>query len=251
LTFHSLAINYFSDFGASIGIGVFSYILGIIGLVLSWKNKKEYAIVYCGLLVLCIYSIFSSMMLLFFDMVFSFFGGLAFVKLLNGNWQSSTLKNYVILLSLCGLIFSSGSFINRFSQSGPDTREIVSLEWLKNKITNQEKVFSYYEYGFLIHAYSGAEVYTDKRYYQSSKDKIRIIASQDIFNSRDLKYILTFLNKNNLEYIWINKRMKNGEVWSKNDDGLLLVLANSINFKRIYNYKDIEIWQKTNSPLTQ
>jgi len=153
------------------------------------------------------------------------------------------LKNNVLLLILCGLIFSSGSFINRFSHSGPEYGEVLSLQWLEHKFSNNEKVFSYYEYGYLITAYSGAEVYTDKRYYQSSRDKMRIIQSNDVFSSRNLKNITNFLKKNDLTYIWINQEMKDGLIWSNEDEGMLFVLASSNSFKRIYKYLGVEIWK--------
>jgi hypothetical protein len=241
-TLHSLLTTYISDLGAIFGMGIFALFISLIGLVLSWKNKKENTIIYFALISLFISSLFDSSFILFIDLILAYYSGLAIMIIWNRKWDSITLKNYVLLLILCGVIFSSGSYLNRFSKIHPDYSEILSLEWL-NKVDPDGKILSYYEYGFLIKGISGADTYTDKKYFLYSKDKKKINSTNEIFKSRDLKKITTFLDRNNIAYIWINEKMKKGQVWKKEDEGILLILQNSINFKKVYDYLGVEIWQ--------
>ena len=66
--------------------------------------------------------------------------------------------------------------------------------------------------------------------------------SMTIFNSRNLKTTTQLLDKYNITYIWIDKKMKTGQVWEKENQGLLFLLKNSERFKSVYDLDEVEIW---------
>ncbi len=242
ISLYNLVTYYISDLGSLFGFSIFIFFLGLFGIFFSWKTKKEKALSYFILIFLFICSLYASFIILFITLILSYFAGLAFMKITEREWESTTLKSYVILLIFCGLLFSSGSYLNRILQEGPKNAEIISLEWLKSNVPEGD-VFSYHKYGFIINSISRFKTYTDNNYLLYSKDKARILKSEEIFASRNLKNITLFLNDNNLNYIWINQKMKNGEVWEKPEEGMQFVLLNSISFKKIYDYQEVEIWQ--------
>ena len=43
--------------------------------------------------------------------------------------------------------------------------------------------------------------------------------------------------------IWIDSQMKDGQVWTKEDEGLLFLFSNKETFRRVYNKEGIEIWE--------
>jgi len=241
LTIDKLIQYYISDFGADPGLGIFSVFIGIIGIIISWKDKKNHTIFYYTIISLALMSLYNTLILIFLDMLLIFYGGYALSILLKSRWSSPILKNYVLILAICGLLFSSGSYIKRLSEAGPYYPEILSLKWLKTK--NKSIVLSHYEYGFLIEAISEFESYTDKSYFLHSKDRTRIQLSNEIFQSRNLNKIKRFFDTSDIRYIWINKAMKQGQVWEKSEQGIVLILENSREFKKIYNYLGIEIWE--------
>lgn len=243
LSIYFLLTNYISDFGALIGFGFFTLFLAFLGLILSWNEKNKNTILYYTLLALFICSLYDIFLILFIDLILSYYAGFAFIKIWKSKWQSNVLKNYVILLILCGLIFSSGSYLNEMSKVGPEKSEILSLVWLESKIGPDKRILSHYEYGYLIKAFSQANPYIDKNYFLRSKNKLKIELSNDIFASRNLKEILGFFNKEKIEYLWINQDMKEGRVWKKENEGILLILQNSLNFEKEYDYLGIEIWK--------
>ncbi len=244
---HYLLTNYVTDIGALFGFGAFSLLLGLIGIIASWKEKKKYGIIYYSLAWLSICSLYDIRILVFAELIIVYFSGLAVMKIMERAWESTTLKNYVLLLVFCGVLFSSASFINRLSRNGPTENEAVSLGWLAEQ--REGRVFSHYEYGYMIEAISNKVPYTDKAYYLHSLDKQKIMQSDLVFQSRDLKNITSFFSENNISYIWINEKMKRGEVWKKDEEGLLFVLENSLAFKKIYDYKKIEIWKYIKRPF--
>jgi hypothetical protein len=246
LSAHYLITTYVADLGATYGFGVFGLIPATVGLILSWKKKKENAILYYAIFGLAICSLYDVKLLLFIDLILAYYAGLAIYHLWKSKWVSDVLKNYVVLLIFCGLIFSAGSFINKLAETGPNYAEVLSLKWLK-KNYESGKVLSHFEYGFLIEGISGAEAYINKKYYLLSADKTKVVESNEIFGSRDFNIIALFLSKNNIRYIWINSKMKQGQIWDSKDDGILLILQNSNNFIKIYDYLGIEIWLFSNT----
>ena len=67
--------------------------------------------------------------------------------------------------------------------------------------------------------------------------------TNDIFYSRNINKTLDLINENNLTYILITKEMKQGQVWTSNDQGLLFLIRYYASFKNIYDDDNIELWQ--------
>ena len=67
--------------------------------------------------------------------------------------------------------------------------------------------------------------------------------SEEIFQSRDLKTVVSLLSQNNIRYIFIDEKMKEGLVWKRPDQGMLLLLKNNETFKNIYDQDNMEIWE--------
>ena len=66
--------------------------------------------------------------------------------------------------------------------------------------------------------------------------------TQEIFKSREFKRTVQLLEDNKISIIWIDKSMKNGQVWNSNDEGLLYMFRND-RFLKIYDTNGIEIWR--------
>ncbi|MBD3203620.1 hypothetical protein GF327_04955 [Candidatus Woesearchaeota archaeon] len=234
--------NHVTDLGADFGFGIFSIALSLIGLLISWRKKTRFSLYYFVIAILGIYSVYYPGFLIFLEFFLCFFAAIAFIKLKNLKWQLSILKEYALLLIICGLFFSSVSYINRAVSFPPHINEIQSLKWLQNNSDQGSIIFSHYTNGNLIQAVSKRPVITDIEYYESSRDRIRIKDSESIYYSRDLIVTKSLLNKYNISYIWINPVMKN-KVWETSDQGLLFLMKNSRIFTNIYLEENIEIWK--------
>ena len=154
--------------------------------------------------------------------------------------NSSAIKNLTILAIICGISFSTISYIERISNLEPNNEVISSLEWLKNQ--PQGVVLSHYEKGFWIETIAGKSVVMDGLFDYSPNVEERYADSNIIFNSRSLKTTSEILDKYEIRYIWIDHKMKGGQVWDKENQGLLFILRNSERFKRVYSLDEIEIW---------
>ena len=235
-----IVLTKITDFGATRGVGIFGVLLALLGIMLSWKEKDRHAIVYLGLICLFLASLIRPSLIVFIDLMLAYYAGSALFLLWRSAWESETLKYYVLILVICGLIFSSGSYIRSLSQAPPTYGETKSMQWLSAR---EGKVLSYYRYGHFIRTLSGNEVYTDPTYYETSRDKTKIRQSQEIFQSRSYENITQFFIRNNITYLWVNPQMTEGLIWQDEDQGMRLIMHNSREFSRPYNYLGVEIWK--------
>ncbi len=238
--------DFISDFGALIGIGIFNIILAIAGFFLMWKKKKEHLFIFLLLLIMIASSFYEKNVIVYLTFVFSVFAGYAFVKIRDMQWEVNIIKNLTMLLIICGLAFSTISYLNRVSTMQPDNEVIKSLDWLKHYSEPNKIVFSHYSKGFWINAIAEKPVMIDSmfEYYPDAKEKFN--NSEEIFYSRNLKNTKSLLEKYNINYIWIDNEMKQGLVWEKEQQGLLFLFRNNETFNNIYNNQGIEIWEVKN-----
>ena len=235
--------NNISDLGALAGVGVFSILLAFAGFFLMWKKKKKYTFTILLFFIMLLSLFYVNYASFYMSFVLAVLAGYSFVAVISMKWEVKSIKNLTILLIICGLTFSTISYLDRISNMQPDKEIIKSLDWLKHYSEPDEIVFSHYSKGFWINAVAERPTVTDKmfEYYPSAKEKFN--DSLEIFYSRNLENTKTLLNKYNISYIWIDNEMKQGLVWEKEQQGLLFLFRNNETFNNIYNNKGIEIWQ--------
>lgn len=66
---------------------------------------------------------------------------------------------------------------------------------------------------------------------------------QTLFYTRNADLAKKILTKYNIKYILITNEMKEGLVWNQKDEGLLFVLENSKEFRRVIYSDKVEIWR--------
>jgi hypothetical protein len=231
-----------SDLGSQTGMGIFCFVLGIIGLFTSWNDKKDLKPIYLLILLLlidCFYFEYANIYLIF---LFSIFAGTALTRLIRIKWEFEFLKEFTILLLIFGLLFSTISYTNRSSYAEPDKDMKKALDWLEDRPGNMI-VFSTYNNGFWIQYWANKPVLTDGLFnFNNAKQKFE--DSEQIFHSRDIEKTKELMSKYNIQYIFIDPKMKEGSVWNKKE-GLWYLLGNNATFKSIYQRNDIEIWEYT------
>jgi len=233
--------QFISDLGGFIGLGIFTLILGIIGLIMAWKYKKYLKNIYILILLLFFIGFYLNYANIYLNLIFSIFAGIAISHIIKRRWEVKSLKNLTLIVLICGLLFSTISYTTRISISEP-TKDIQNaLEWLRSNSKKNELILSHYSKGFWIEYLANRKALTDNLFnYKNMKQKLQ--DSNDILSSRNLDTTKRLMNKYNIKYIFIDPQMKNGQVWNKKQ-GLLYCLGNNETFKSIYNKKGVEIWE--------
>jgi uncharacterized membrane protein len=239
----SILTELISDLGALHGLGVFSIILAIIGFSIMWKQRKEHSLIFIPLLVMIIFLFYNKTVVVYLLFLSSILAGKAFDEIAKMKWEIKIIKDLTLILIICGILFSTVSYISRTSKINPDENIINSLDWLSHYSMAGETVFSHYSRGFWINYVSGRNTMINQNFEYLPDAERRFNDSNEIFYSRNLEKTKNLLYRYNIDYIWIDEEMKNGLVWEKEDEGLLFLFRNNETFKNIYNNQGIEIWK--------
>ncbi len=238
----NMLTDFLADMGANIGFGLFNIILAGIGFVIKWREKKRLFIFYA------LISFFLLSMLLFtfqgaayLNFALALLAGFGFVWLLDVKWELSMIKSLTMTIIVCGLIFSSLSYLNRASLSMPDEQFAQSLKWLASYASPEDVVLSHYSYGFWIEYFTGNKVMMDDlrtpNYESIQVDYNKILFSRSLEDTKEL------LSEYKIKQIIITDEMRSGLVWSREEEELLFLFRNNETFKNVYNKDYVEIWE--------
>ena len=133
----------------------------------------------------------------------------------------------------------------------PDQGMVDALRWMRDNTPRQGNTLTHYENGYLVTAIAKRSVvsdsYLDSNYHQKFMYKVE----ESIFYSRDLEEVKKLFAAYEVKHIVLNNKMKNGFVWSKENEGLLFLLTNKKTFQKIYDKKGVEIWNvKDSMPIS-
>jgi len=226
-----------SDFGGNIGIGISALILALFGFMKTWKQKYKYLFVYFAialLFVACKYLFFA---IIYLNIPIVIFASIALNELLYKKWELKFIKQIAVIALVCTFLFSAVSFVNRSANEQPSDSIVKSLVFLRNQ--KQGIVFSHPSKGFWINYYSHKPVLMDKL----DKDPELENLTTDLYYSRSFKNSTKILDEHKIRYIWIDEKMKNGQVWTKPEQGLLFLFVDERLFTQIYKKNGIEIWE--------
>ncbi|MDO8740142.1 MAG: hypothetical protein Q7J54_01055 [Candidatus Woesearchaeota archaeon] len=238
----NLLQNFVSDFGSLTGLSIFGILLALAGLAITWKKNYHYSSFYLIVIMSFVLSFYADIFRFYINFLVAVSSGLCLVYISKMKWQFKLIRNLTVLILVCGLLFSSTSFIARLSAYPPTEEMIKSLEWLNGYDDSANTVLSHYKNGFWIEYY-GKKAVLDKNFYFTPNLLLTYNETETIFYSRNLERTAKLLNKYDVTYIWITPEMKNGEVWSKENEGLLFLFRNKEFFDKIYDENSIEIWQ--------
>ncbi len=238
----NILVNIFSDLGSTAGYGIFALLLSFIGLYHIWKLKK-YIIIYALFFLLVLSSFFIPEIYIYLGFIIPVFAGYGLFYLIKKKWKVDLIKTLTVILIVCGLLFSTLSYINSKSNSLPDQKTFKSLNWLKENSATTDVIFSHHSKGLWIETVGSRPVVLDSRIYYINSLKEKLNDSNTTFYSRNLKTTKSILDKYNIKYIYIDEKMKQEQVWTREQQGLLFLFRNSKTFKKVYNKSSIEIWE--------
>ena len=160
---------------------------------------------------------------------------------MKGKWEIKPLRKLTLLFLIYGLLFSSISYIGRVSVSEPDKDVQRALEWLNDNTNEDDVIFSHYSKGFWIEYWADRPVITDGLFnYNDAKQKLEY--SDTLLHSRNTETIGKLMDKYDVKYIFVDKKMKKGQIWDKKE-GLWYAFRNNQTFKSVYYKDEVEIWK--------
>ncbi len=242
-----LTENYFtfilSDLGGYLGISIFLVFFLFFGLSYLWKSKYKYLHIYSLFLISILLIILNKEFIVYASFLFFYLASVGLNHLLKSNWESETIRKLSTVLLLIGILFSFYTSFNSVKNSLPNNELFQALSGLEHYGDNTEVVLSHHKYGVLINSISNKRNYIDSNYYYIKDLPERYKDMQTLFYSRNANLVKSTMEKYNIKYILITKDMKEGLVWNENDEGLLFVLQNSKEFRKIIDNDYAQVWK--------
>ena len=242
----SFSAIYLSSLGSLVGFDIFMLFLAVMGFFYTWGRKQRLMGLYLSLLILLIAAYTQGTDFnIYANLIFSFFAGIAFYRLVLMRWDLEFIEKLTILLIILGLVFSGLSYVNRISSLQPDDGLLDSLAWLKEHSEKGSIILCPPQYGYWVEFGSERKVILDSAPELIKDSEIRFKDLNELFFSKELEITRDIIEKYNISYLIVDNEMKNGLIWSENDEGLLFLLRNNETFKKEYSHIGIDIWKIT------
>lgn len=216
-----LLINFFVYFGDSVGNSLTLLSLAVLGVVFVWERSFEKNLYYLYLITLLVTSLYFSSIRLILLVFMSFFAYKAISYLYVYDWEFNDLKYATLTVMLAGLILSTIVFVD--NEQNSDTLDKINAAKELSAYSNGE-VISSEENGFIISYFSNNPVLLDKNSYLYDDYENKLELQDEIFYERRSQIALNLLEDNYISYLFIDETMKQGLIWSSENEGLLFVL---------------------------
>ncbi|KHO44961.1 MAG: hypothetical protein QS98_C0014G0012 [archaeon GW2011_AR3] len=243
----SFVSSFFAGIGSAAGISIFVIILSVQSIFITWPKKERFWPVYTIIAVLSLLVLLNKDFVLYANIAICALSVLAFFHLIKSRWEIKLLKKMTLLVLVCGILFSAINNVATISKAEPSVKTVAALSWLgQNRYSiglAEGTMLSHYSNGVWIEYFTGMPSFMDSKFEFAPNPNGRYEISEEIFQSRDLKTVVSLLSQNNIRYIFIDEKMKEGLVWKRPDQGMLLLLKNNETFKNIYDQDNMEIWE--------
>ncbi|HLC46401.1 MAG TPA: hypothetical protein VJI75_01535 [Candidatus Nanoarchaeia archaeon] len=233
-----------SDFGSMHGFSVFFLMLAIIGFFSSWKEKKKDYPIYAsiaGFIMLALVTGSHAQSLLVFPL--AILAGQGIVKVTSFDWRFDIIRTLTYVLIACGIIFSTLSYGSRLVDAAPSEDLATALSWLKNNSNEERVILSNPDNGYWIEWFSTRKAFIDSYHSTTQAYGRKNEAAEEVFYESAIEEAQKKLDLNEIDYLLITPDMRLGEIWNKDDQGLLRLLRNNETFKNVYAKENIEIWK--------
>jgi len=224
-----------SDLGAISGIGFFTLLLAIIGLALTWKNKKYYPIYFFILITIPTY-IYNPQTIFYLSLITIFFATVGFIKMFERVWTLAMLKKLTFFILILGLLFSSLTYLDRIDQNEPFQNEVEILKWVKENIPKEKIIFSSPENSYFVRYFAERQPFYER--HKKEHAVMRNNQTKIVLKSTYISTTFPILEKNNISIIYITPRIK---LTYPKEQGLLFLLKNE-RFKLVHSHEGAEVW---------
>ncbi len=235
----SVLSRLFFDLGSPYGLGLFIVLFSIVGAISSWSQKYSSTFYFLSITIFLILSFFIIESLVFLSLLLLVLSALGLIKLFEMRWTNHQYKSFITLIFLLGLVFSSVSQVNYLIDSMPDEKTLEAIEYLST--LESSVVLSEPSRGVWIN-FAGHQNLIDDNYFFAPSPEEKYNDLQNLYYYRDLTNSTKILTKYDIEYIWIDKEMRDS-IWEHDTEGLLFILQYTKDYYTMYNKDGIQIWR--------
>jgi hypothetical protein len=232
LFFRDFNKGVISDLGAWIGTSIFALLFILFCFLLFW-NKHKFLAYYGVAILLFLFAWKVDFGIFYFGAFLSVLMSLCLFELLRMKWESKLVRDLILLIVVCGLLFSGLSYMNRISIEKPTVEIFELLE----EIPEGSVVFSDVDYGNWI-TFSGKRNVWDSFKSFEELEKIKEDFSV-LFEDGSYVETVEVLQMYEVDYILVDAELRGR--WQESSLFYLLRYNNE-DFRLVYENEYGEIW---------
>jgi len=233
-------VLFLSDLGGRGGLATFGILLALVGTVYALKHRRKYYISFICTGAMFILSFFFQNLLPFVGLLVSLVAGYGFSKIWKRKWTLPAAHYFCLLVMFCGILFSGVAHLKLLQHDSPSKDIVEAFSWLRTQ--NSGNVLSDWRNGNWISYYSGNKVFLNEDLSRQGMNK-RYFESKNIFRETRMQALSSFLQINKIKYVVITKSMLNGDVWERENQGMMFLLQNRETFKKVFFNDEVIIWE--------
>ena len=231
--------NIFSNFGSSLGVGFFMFVLSLIGAYSLWSKKYLYFVSYFVFFVAFVLSYYLSFLFYLLLLLIPFFAACGVFFLWERKWSSSSLKHITLFVLFCGLLFTPLSYVNEFVDYQPNKAHAEVIFFLEG--LESSTVFSRHDAGDFI-SYAGHKVVSDDHFVFSPNASQRLKDSEFVLRTGNFSRTKEIFEFYDVKYIYLDVKMKEELYGGRDIDLLALLHRNPQSFLKVFDNSEVELW---------
>jgi hypothetical protein len=244
LSFVNFMTILFTDLGAKFGFGLFVFLLCIFGVFYKYQEDYKYLVVLFCLVLMLFISFYVVPLLFLFNFVVVYFAALGLLYFYNCDWKFDFLKSLMLIVLVCGLLFSFLSYDEKFLLSSP-SKEIGKAMKTLTFEGKDIAVVSSVDNGHFI-TYSGARNLIDDNFFYAPHVEERIKDIDRFYHYVNVEDITNFMKKYNVTYILVDQEMYT-KVWDSEESGILYFFKYGERmFFDTYSGINVKLWELLN-----
>lgn len=242
------------DLGGTLGVSSFMLILLFIGVVFLWR--KKFSLVFAFVFLLLWSIIFGAEYNAYLGIIIVIISVYGLKFLLVREWMIKDMKNFSILLIICGLIFTTITFQVRLIDYQPSAQVHEALLAISNDKDSFEindtllisKLVPNWDFGNseITYAIPRTYVLTDKSIsyvplFYGLLTFNNTNSTINLWNTTRLQDAQLEMYKNEIGYVLITQEMRH-RIWNDQDNKFVYLLQNNEIFKKAYKSEEVEAY---------
>ena len=203
--FLEIVTRLFTDFGAFTGFAIFMILLSIFGIYHVYPYEYKYlAIIF--IFVFCfIAAIYSLSILFLLNLLVVYFAAVGLLYFYNYEWRFDLIKSIMMIVLICGLLFSFLSYYEKLLTSHPSDSMRRAMATISYEPGNVVVISSIENADFIN--YAGAKTLVDPRGSYLPGFEKRVDDINKLYHYTHVEDITSFMKRYNETYLWIDKNM--------------------------------------------
>jgi len=219
---------------------MFVLALACIGFMRVYR--KSHLLFMAFLLAVPLVSFFFPEWRLYANVEIAVLSSLAIWYIAQRKFTLSAIRDFSLILILCGVLFGSVSYADRLILFPPDTSLVDSLSWANENLPLNAVILSHPDNGFWIRQIAKRQPVVDALMVGSKHQKLHQDV-HEVWYSWDLTKTKEILTSLEVTHILVTHEMLEESVWIKPEQGLHFLFKNIETFKKLHQVNTTEVWQ--------